>query len=728
MDILGFSSLGLVALKGALPIVVNKIIEKAQSKLNPKELDKAIQAGIKAAQDADKNKQKGLLSACDDKQIDTFFTKVFEYSGVQAELEKALKDKFPDIQNLIEAFKHVAQEEKIKLNEADLKPWLCTFSNTYFQELPVYGRYKTAKNNYLKLIIINSEKILFAGIGGVELTGGQEKDMSKPLETIFVIPDVREENNLLNLEANISANKLLNSSTSQKMVILGDPGSGKSTLMKYFAFKAAEQKFSELGLPEQIDLLPILIQIRDLAKYPETNILAYLQKSIHEKFTLDVPDGFFDYWLKQGKALILLDGLDEIADEKKRSEVVQRIYSFVKNEEYAQNRVIITSRPAEYKRDFFQTKEFPHYFILPFEESKINLFIEKWYDSHFSNSEESQGWQTSLKDILNKQERIKLLVENPLLLTLVCLIHRYKVYRLPEKRHDLYKSAVETLLKSWERIGFEEKEAPIKTKLKYVQSEDLQRLMERLAYWIHSQESTREDKNCSTIVERSEIIEQLSKDIKNLKSLEIYQAQDEAKNFIDYISTRSGLLNEQGQNCYAFVHKTFQEYLCAKEIDYCRQNAEEDSSKIVLDHIKKYIYNPHWREVLLLLIVIQKPVPTAKAIRVILDKDKDNQELYYHNLLFAGSCLAEDPQYLKGAKDGEDKNIDPSPDILSELVKLEINPDLDEQIRSQVFSIFCSLGQTQFAELALKTLEGKKDHIDKDRMQQYRNRLETSKV
>ncbi|WP_445632455.1 NACHT domain-containing protein [Nostoc sp. DSM 114161] len=718
IDILGF---GTIALKATLPTVVKEIIKKAQSQLNPTELEKAIKTGIKAAQDADSKKQKGLLSACDDKQIDTFLAKVVEYSGVQTELEKALKDRFPDIQNLIEAFKQVAQKQNIELNEPDLEPWLWTFSNTYFQELPVYGRYQAAKDNYLNQIIKDSEKIHFAGIK----MKGQDWDIPEPLEKIFVIPDVINEEQKanrvsLNSKDMISANKLLNSSLSQQMVILGDPGSGKSTLMQYFAAKVAQQKFAELGLPE--DLLPILIRIRDLANQPEINILTYLQDRIPRKYTLDIPEGFFDYWLKQGKTVILLDGLDEIADENKQREVARHLSYFVTNNRYIQNRVIITSRPAEYKRDFFETQKFPHYFILPFDEPKINLFIDKWYNSRFSDSEESQRRQSSLKELLNKQERIKILVENPLLLTLVCLIHRYDAVRLPQKRDKLYETAIETLLLNWEMIRFEEKQAPIYKKLEHIKFTNLQRLMEKLAYWIHCQQIATQDKNCSTIVERDEIIEQLTKDIKNLKKIELYEAKQEAENFIDYISARSGLLNEQGKNCYAFVHKTFQEYLCAKEIDYRYQDDEGSYEEIVLYHIKEHLYNPHWREVLLLLIAIQKPKPIAKAIWAILEQDKNNEKSYYHNLLFAGSCLAEDPNNLKTADN------DPSLHILRELVKLEIKPGLDETIRLEVFSTFCNLSQTEFAQLALEVLEEKEDRIDEERMQQYRNKLEKSKV
>ena len=719
-------AIGGLAVKATIPMVAKEIIARINSQLNPTELEMAIKEGIKAAQvEEEERLQQGLFLFCDDKQIDTFLAQAFKNLAVQGELEKPLKDeKLPDTQILAEAFKLVAAQHNIKLNQVGLESWLRTFTGIYFQKTPAYPKYKAAKKNYLEQIIINSEKIHFAGIK----VRGQDVDKSESLKDIFVIPDVREENqntqnnSSLNTENISPAGKLLSYAPSSKIVILGEPGSGKSTLMQYFAVKVAQKEFSELELPEQ-DILPILIRIRDLAKQPEINILAYLQKFIPLKFTIDIPEGFFDYWFKQGKALILLDGLDEIADENRRRKVVEHFYSFVKNEHYAENKVIVTSRPVEYKRDFFRTKEFPHYDILPFDEQKIDLFIQKWHDSRSLDKQDSERGQTSLKNVLKEQERIKLLVKNPLLLTLICLVHRYDVYRLPQNRYKLYEAAVGTLLVSWETNRYDTGQEPIYSKLKHLDSDDLQRLMEQLAYWIHDQESEA-DKNCSTIVKRDEIIEKLSKDIKNLnKQIELYQAEQEAEKLIDYIRERSGLLNEQGQDCYAFVHKTFQEYLCAREINYQREN--EDNFQIVLDHIEENLYKPHWREVLLLLIVIQKPKPAAKAIKAILDKDKDNEELYHHNLLFAASCLAEDPKDLKTAVDkvDPDKN-DPSPEILKKLVELETNPDLDEKIRSELFSVFCNLSQTDFAQSALKILEDNHSNIDEQRMQQYRDKLE----
>ncbi|MBO9999926.1 MAG: hypothetical protein J7641_13170 [Cyanobacteria bacterium SID2] len=74
-----------------------------------------------------------------------------------------------------------------------------------------------------------------------------------------------------------------------------------------------------------------------------------------------------------------------------------------------------------------------------------------------------------------------------------------------------------------------------------------------------------------------------------MKQIELYQAQQESEQFLSYIRKRTGLLNEQGQDYFAFVHKTFQEYLTAEDIDYEADN--EYDFDIVLDTIQNRLYD-----------------------------------------------------------------------------------------------------------------------------------------
>ncbi len=109
------------------------------------------------------------------------------------------------------------------------------------------------------------------------------------------------------------------------------------------------------------------------------------------------------------------------------------------------------------------------------------------------------GVKNSLRSALDNKPRIKQLARNPLLLTIIALIHRYRT--LPRQRHELYNSAVDTLISKWD----EDKELTARHVLKYLNIPDIRRLMERLAYWIHTQGSVNDAEN-GTQIERSNLI------------------------------------------------------------------------------------------------------------------------------------------------------------------------------------------------------------------------------
>ncbi|RQH05964.1 signal transduction protein, partial [Okeania hirsuta] len=465
-----------------------------------------------------------------------------------------------------------------------------------------------------------------------------------------------------------------------------------------------------LGLDPNTDYLPILIRMRDLARHPDKSILEYAR--IFSEKTMAVktlPTGFFEHWLEDGRALILLDGLDEVAEEGKRYDVVRRIENFLG--QFDRNRAIITSRPAGYRRDFFRTEEFPHYQMQSFDDEKISAFINNWYDSRFLDKGEAERRKESLRKALDDNDRIKLLARNPLLLTIIALIHRYQAV-LPKKRFELYDAAVKTLLTSWDA----NKEISNHRVFKYLDLDDLRRLMELLAFWVHTQGNVGDNEG-GTLIDRDELIEQLSREIKRLKQVQLYQAKEEAERFVELIRERTGLLNEQGQDFYGFVHKTFQEYLCAEEIDYQADN--EGDFEIVLDSIREHLHDSHWREVLLLLIAQQKPKKAAKAMRAILNRGSEHEEWLHRDLLFTVSCLAEDPKGLRGA-DAELVH-----EILEKLVELEVSSEelLGWKVRRQVYQIFCSLYETDFEAEILEMLKERADLIDEERLLKYRSDL-----
>ncbi|MHC5746492.1 MAG: NACHT domain-containing protein, partial [Nostoc sp.] len=712
--------------------VFPEIVKKINSELNPTDLEKALKAGVQSAQewDANQDSDKHLFFRCTPKDARELVERFFKDTGVQEELQKPFTEKTtPNLQVLIKIFHKITSEKpNLEFRDESIEHWLKKFADAYFEHTNTYLKFQIAKSDYLKQLLGYFDGVEFVGI---KVKTKEEEKFAK-LPQIFVMPNVVEQvevresiglklNRDLALEetANLqpqqnllweqqssgkkfSAKELLKESIRNKFVVLGEPGIGKTTLMSYFAVMLAEQQTEKLGLSADLELLPILIRIRDLGKASTKNLLEYVRNFANSIHVKELPKGFFEHWLEDGRALILLDGLDEIAKPSDRHEFVKIIHSFLG--QYSQNRAIITSRPAGYSREFFGTDEFPHYHLEKFDDSQIDLFIQQWYNSRLPNNpEKAQQLQESLKKALAAQERIKLLARNPLLLTIIALIHRYDA-RLPRYRYELYKQAVDTLLINWDvNKGIES------WKLNYIKLDDIKTLMQHLAYWIHAQGKTG-DQEGGTLIDKDELITQLSQDICECNyQVKSHQAKAEAERLVEHITERCGLLNEQGQDRYAFVHKTFQEYLAGEEI---RDRQSGDFNE-VLNHIRDYLHNSHWREVLLLLIAQQNPKNSKRIIDEILQQETPYEEWLHRNLFFVGTCLAEDLKLSDG-------NL--ITDILQKLVKLEVSNSclVSEKVKSQVFQILCNLNETQFQAQALQLLKASADLIDKERLREYR--------
>ncbi|MEG4585037.1 HEAT repeat domain-containing protein [Microcoleus sp. MOSTC5] len=697
--------------------------KEAMKKINPSDFDKACICGIEAAQ----NTHELFSAACEQGVVEDFL-KSFLTGKALPELLKPFQDQEkPQVKLLVEAFNATVLEHKKiqgRFDPARLHDWLDVFAENYFQKTSSYLKFKVAKADYFKQLANWFDDVKFAGIA-VE---GQEIEKSEKLAHIFVMPDVLEEVNIyfkldfpglkgkgLQLwERETSsgrkflASQLLNQNQSNKFVLLGAPGSGKTTLLSFFAVMLAQDNPEKLGWDSGRDCLPILIKIRDFARLSDINILDYARQFAEKTMCVKpLPEGFFEYWLADGRAMILLDGLDEVVEESKRYEVVEHIESFLG--QYHQNLAIITSRPAGYKRDFFNTSEFEHYQLQLFDDPKIDEFINRWYDSRVRDAAEAQRRKDSIKKALTENDRIKLLARNPLLLTIIALIHRYQSV-LPRARHKLYEKAVETLLKNWDA----HKNMTEKSVFKYLDADDLRRQMEILAYWIHTQGSTDKAEG-GTLIAKDELLDQLTQNIKTKKQVERFQAKEEAKRFVDFIQQRTGLLNEQGQDLYAFVHKTFQEYFCAQQIGY--QADDDDDFEFVIEQIRKHLHDPHWQEVLLLLIAQQKPKKAAKAMRAILAANSKHEEWLHRDLFFAGSCLAENIKELKVA----DSSL--TGEILEKLVELEVRDRVlvGDRVRYQVFQILCSMNETDFEAQTLQLLKAR--GVDENRLWRYQAAL-----
>jgi HEAT repeat protein len=753
-----FSTASMLAIAGKL--VTTEITKAAvagiKRQLQPDEMAVVLEKAIESAKAAEAvhSPTSGLFHGFQPKAGQEFLEKFLRSGEVVKELQKPLQDDGkPDVEMLVAAFTKAAEDrsEATKYLHC-LRPWMETFVESYFEQVKGIC-FQVAKAQYLKQLAQRVDDVKFVGIA----VPGEEVEKQEVLAQIFVMPDVREEKNrnlwqfsspeiefrsIWNPVDNsfetfaavksekqntlreeqkvwamrdrsaprIPAQKVINLAQ-KKAVVLGAPGSGKTMIASYFALmlcETAQSDPTQIGLEKDADYLPVVVRIRDWILQPKMGLLEYLRSNAEASLACkELPTGFFEHWLERGRALILLDGLDEVVDEAQRRKVAEQIETFL--HQYQDNPAVITSRPAGYRWDFFNLDEFPHYTLESFDDKQVATFIEHWYDSRLKDDPaQADRRKADLQKAFARNERIRLLAKNPLLLTIITLIHRYQA-ELPRQRCKLYEKAVETLLTSWDSG----KEIKLYSQvLLFLKSDDLLYILKKLAYWIHTQGSTGETEG-GTLIDKDELIRWLRKEIQTLKKCEAHEAKGEAERFIDFIQRRTGLLNEQGRDRYAFVHKTFQEYLTAEEI-FDRADVEDDT-EIILAHFRQHLHDQHWREVLLLLVSKLKGKKAQKAIHAVLEAGSEYEQWIHRDLLFAGWCLTEDPPELTVVA------ADWVGEILDRLVGLEVadSDQIGSKIRSEVEKILHCFGETTLERVALEKLQAQEQRIDRFRLLEF---------
>ena len=203
---------------------------------------------------------------------------------------------------------------------------------------------------------------------------GKESVTRPPLKDVFVtlhMGSAQAENGTSKGRA-LTVTQALTSHN--KLLILGEPGSGKSTLMDWlvlvFCNEVEQRALRALG-----DLLPIYLPLRSCAG-DERPLDELMTDPDLLPLSGTAPQRFFRDRLNNGGCLVLLDGLDEVVDHQARDRVVEKINRLVRT--FSRNRYVVTCRTAGWEEGLL-TGDFARLAIRDFSEADTQRFIVGWY-------------------------------------------------------------------------------------------------------------------------------------------------------------------------------------------------------------------------------------------------------------------------------------------------------------------------------------------------------------
>ena len=479
----------------------------------------------------------------------------------------------------------------------------------------------SARERYLRTLILECQTMRLAGLdpnaadpnrGGMSLDKlyislDTQTPREKPDEKKDERPDLEDRKPLSALEALVSSER-------QRMVLLGLPGTGKSTFVRYLALRMAEAELRRnVDLPEEWKGRPLVPFMLSLGRFAETIpsgcrkgnaelVEDYLVKALKsEDETRDFAPFALQVIEREG-ALVMFDGLDEVADMRMRPLVVQAVEDFVvKYRNNPASRFLVTCRTFSYQHDVdWRLTGWVNHELALLSREKIDYFVRAWYDelSLIDPSRRDEYARKCEKLLVylapGDRRRLSEIAQFPIILTMMAVVHTH-FGELPDTRAQVYERCVELLLIRWQverSVDGKRKKQNILDALDVSQTVLYQAMWE-VAYKAHGERKKESENGDDAALVTEDILSGI---------LKVYlQEQRKVDTFLDYCQSSNGLLMLQGtistpgkppRKVYAFPHLTFEEYLAARYL------ADSDPEEYALELIGK---SDRWREAIKLL-------------------------------------------------------------------------------------------------------------------------------
>ena len=504
-----------------------------------------------------------------------------------------------------------------------------------------------------------------------------------------------------------------------RLVLLGEPGSGKSTLGQHIicglAMLALNPKLAWLKAFTQDwgkkagKLLPMRIILRDFDAWvrgqnPQPSVaqvkhvLDFVAKQLTEQ-KLDFAQTLIEEALESGAAFVLLDGLDEVPSQAMRLFVRDAITALLRR--YPKARYLVTCRTYAYQPPEDNTEldlrllKFPTSELAPFDDAKIQQFIKAWHTELSTVGQlkpaKAADLQAKLLQAIREKPDLHRLAPNPLQLTLMTWVHTNDE-ELPDKRAALYNKALDLLLWRWDKQKRSDNTLTLNDFATQVDGGNGQAVIKAVlaqqAFLAHGQlrgEDQAKDPDKLADISESNLKAALAK--KHL----INGKPDEnwARDLVQAIKERSGVLAPRLPGTLTFPHRTFQEYLAGAHL---LQHKFADTA------LQKAVDYAVWREVIVLSVGKDKFVDNQLGmekplvlLRKLCPRKCIDSEAQWQNAHLAGQVLLE-----LGVDDVRAADEDLLDQVRERLVLLLQGNHLATRERANAGDVLARLGDPRF--------------------------------
>jgi hypothetical protein len=477
---------------------------------------------------------------------------------------------------------------------------------------------------------------------------------------------------------------------SARWIVRGPAGSGKTTLLKWVAVQSASRSFQG-DLAEWNNSVPFFIRLRQCVESGLSAPEGFPQL-VAPSVSGEMPDGWVHEQLRSGRAIVLIDGVDEVP-QLQRDEVREWIAGLVGA--FSRSRFLVSSRPHAIDEGWMTGEDFDDALLQEMDLRQIDAFVEHWHKAVQEDlldpdeAAEMNDLAAHLQTELRSKRSLRNLATNPLLCALICALHRDRNQQLPADRIELYEAGVYMLLERREV----ERRVPLGDypDLSYRKKRDL---LEDLAYWMLQ--------NGYTMVTQEQVDARLERALQYVVGLEEGVTPEQVRSlFVE----RSGLLSEPLSGQFNFAHRTFQEFLAAQAA------LDEGDVGVLIGHA----HDDQWRQVILAAAGLGSKRVRNELIGGLIARG-DREEEHRHAIhLLAVACLETatglDPE-VRGEVQARLEDLVP-PKNLTEAAALASAGELavpylgyDAMLKASVAAACVRALSTIGGEAALTALEG----------------------